>query len=414
MKILYLTQVFEVGSDSGSERHFFFCKYLARRGHSAAAITSNVDYKKASVRIPGSKGTVTRHIDGVDVHYVYSYPHFRGSLFRRFIYFVTYFFSSIAQIFRIDKPDVVYAVSTPLTVGLLGYVLSRLRGIPFVFEVTDVWPDAAVACGIIKNRAVIRLAKWLEMFCYRKAAHIVALTQGIGENILAKGVPPQKVSVITNGVDFSLFGLADEPTSRTRIREEQGYADRFVAMYMGAHGAYNALDTIIDAAIALKDEPRFLFVLVGDGDAKAPLKKRVAEHGLTNVRFISPIPRTDSPAVLSSADAFLLPNRKGEFFTGNLPNKLFDFLAAARPIVVAGSGETAAAIERAGCGIVVDAEDGRAMAAALRQLADSSEEDRIKLGQAGKKYVTDHYDREVLSRKFLDIVQDAAALKKAA
>jgi len=109
-----------------------------------------------------------------------------------------------------------------------------------------------------------------------------------------------------------------------------------------------------------------------------------------------------------------LPNRKGEFFTGNLPNKLFDFLAAARPIVVAGSGETAAAIERAGCGLIVDAEDGKAMAAALRQLADLPEEDRINLGQAGKKYVTEHYDREVLSGRFLSIVQEAAALKKAA
>jgi glycosyltransferase involved in cell wall biosynthesis len=412
MKILYLTPVFEVGSDSGSERHFFFCKYLARHGHSVAAITSNVDYKKASVRIPGSKGTVTRRIDGIDIHYVYSYPHFRGSLFRRFIYFVTYFFSSIAQIFRIDKPDVIYAVSTPLTVGLLGYVLSRIRGIPFVFEVTDVWPDAAVVCGIIKNRAIIQVAKWLEAFCYGKAAHIVALTQGIRENILKKGVPAEKVSVITNGVDFSLFSLNNERPTREQLRDEQGYSDRFVAMYMGAHGAYNALDTIVDAAVALKDDQRFLFVLVGDGDAKEPLQNRVRTHGLTNVRFIAPIARSESPALLDLADAFLLPNRKGEFFSANLPNKLFDFLASAKPIIVAGSGETAAVINGAGCGRVVEAEDGAAVAAALRELAQLLDDARGQMGQAGKAYVTEHYDREVLSQNFLQIIQNAVCLKK--
>jgi glycosyltransferase involved in cell wall biosynthesis len=178
-------------------------------------------------------------------------------------------------------------------------------------------------------------------------------------------------------------------------------------MYMGAHGAYNALDTIIDAAIALKEEPRFQFVLIGDGDAKGPLQERVMNHGLTNVLFISPIARTESPALLNSADVFLLPNRKGEFFSGNLPNKLFDFLASDKPIIVAGSGETAAVINSAGCGRVVDAEDGIAMAAAMRELEKLPDDARAKIGQAGKMYVTEHYDRETLSRKFLNIIQNA-------
>lgn len=410
MNVLYLTQVFEVGTDPGSERHFFFCRYLTRLGHSACAITSNVDYKKACVRIPGGNGTVMRHIQGVEVRYVYSYSKFRGSFYRRLIYFVTYFFSSLLESMRVNKPDVIYAVSTPLTVGLLGFIVSRIRGIPFVFEVTDVWPDAAVACNVIKNRFIIRLARSIESFCYRKAAHIIALTYGIRDNIIAKGVPADKVSVITNGVDFSLFLRHQAPvTSHSFEASMHAEPNPFIVMYMGAHGAYNALDTIIDAAIALKDELRVRFVLIGDGDAKAALQKRVITAGIQNVEFCEPVPRIEAPQILATADVFLLPNRKGGFFSGNLPNKLFDYLASARPVIVAGDGETAKVVERAGCGVVVGAEEGAAMAIAIQRMVDEPYEVRQAMGNSGKNYVMEHYDREKLSSEFLQILQRSTA-----
>lgn len=410
MNVLYLTQVFEVGTDPGSERHFFFCRYLTRLGHSACAITSNVDYKKACVRIPGGNGTVTRNIQGVEIRYVYSYSKFRGSFFRRLIYFMTYFLSSLLESMKVKKPDVIYAVSTPLTVGLLGFIVSRIRGIPFVFEVTDIWPDAAIACNVIKNRFIIRLARSIESFCYRKAAHIVALTYGIRDNIVAKGVPADKVSVITNGVDFSLFLKYRAPlTSNSYEVSTLAVSDPFVIMYMGAHGAYNALDTIIDAAIALKDDLRVRFILIGDGDAKAALQNRVITAGIENVEFGEPVPRMEAPQILATADLFLLPNRKGDFFSGNLPNKLFDYLASARPVIVAGDGETAKVVERAGCGFVVGAEDGGAMAIAIRRMVDEPYEVRQAMGNSGHNYVMEHYDREKLSLEFLQILQRESA-----
>lgn len=412
MKILYLCQVFEVGSDAGSERHFFFCKYAVNSGHHATAVTSNVDYKNACVKIQGESGTVTRSVAGVNIHYVYSYANFRGSFLKRFYYYLTYFFSTIAQSFRVKQVDVIYAVSTPLTVGFLGYVISRLRGIPFVFEVTDVWPDAPVACGVVKNKMLIGLAHWLEMLCYRKSAHIVGLTRGIADNIIAKGIAPEKVSIITNGVDFALFNAEQNDLTRSEVRDKYAFGDKFVAMYMGAHGAYNALDTIIDVAAILKDDPSFLFVFVGDGDIKPRLQQRADELGLTNVLFLRPIPRNESASLLSAADAFLLPNRKGEFFTGNLPNKLFDFLASARPVIVAGAGETPELVMAAGCGRVGDAEDSRAMAAALMEVAGLPVEARIAMGENGRKYVLEHYDRNKLSERFLQITTGAVALMK--
>jgi len=404
MNILYLCQVFEVGTDAGSERHFFFCKYAVNEGHNVTAVTSNVDYKNACVKIREHSGTIRRNIEGVDIYYVYSYANFRGSFLKRFFYYLTYFVSTVVQSVKLKKVDVIYAVSTPLTVGILGYIISKLRGIPFVFEVTDVWPDAPVACGVVKNKALIRLAHWAEMFCYNKAVHVVGLTRGICDNIIAKGIDSDKVSLITNGVDFTLFHSAENDRNRKEIRSKYGFGDRFVAMYMGAHGAYNSLGTIIDAAIDLKNDPRFLFVFVGDGDEKSKLQKKVAENGLLNVLFLNPVPRVKSVSLLSSADCFLLPNRKGIFFEGNLPNKLFDFLASARPVVVAGAGETAELVMAAKCGAVVSAEDGQAMADALVALEKLPVEERISMGVRGYNYVLEHYDRKKLSARFLEIL----------
>jgi glycosyltransferase involved in cell wall biosynthesis len=405
MNILYLCQVFEVGKDAGSERHFFFCKHAVAKGHRATAITSNVDYKNARVKMEGESGTVSRTVEGVDVHYVYSYANFRGSFLKRFYYYLTYFFASILQSFKVAKPDVVYAVSTPLTVGLLGYIISRLRGVPFVFEVTDVWPDAPVACGVVKNKQLIWAAHWLEMFCYRKAAHIVGLTRGICDNIIGKGFDSSKVSLITNGVDFSLFHDRLDEGERESVRSKYGFGDKFVAMYMGAHGAYNSLTTIIETAAHLKGDDRFLFVMVGDGDEKSKLQQMTNDLGLQNVRFLAPIPRLESAALLSTADAFLLPNRKGEFFTGNLPNKLFDFLASARPVVVAGAGETPELVMAAGSGMVGAAEDSRAMADALLYFASMPADMRRAVGEKGRNYVLENYDRIKLSDTFLEILK---------
>jgi len=405
MNILYLCQLFETGKDAGSERHFYFAKYSVRKGHHVTAITSNVDYKNAKMKYIGNKGTITQSIEGVDIHYVYSYANFRGSFIKRFYYYLTYFFSSILQAFRISKPDAVYAVSTPLTVGLLGYIISRLRGVPFVFEVTDLWPEAAVACGVVRNKGLITLANWLAMLCYRKSAHVVGLGHRTCDAIIAKGIEEHKVSLITNGVDLSLFKNSElNDQKRLEIRIRYDFGDRIVVMYMGAMGVYNALDTIIDVALILSNDTQFLFVFIGDGDEKSRLQRRVADDHLVNVIFLPPMPRVESPGMLSAADIFVLPNRKGDFFTGNLPNKLFDFLASAKPVVVAGAGETPQLVMAAGAGKCGPAEDSQAIANSLIELAQMPIEERTAMGQRGRDYVFAHYDRNKLSERFLEIL----------
>jgi glycosyltransferase involved in cell wall biosynthesis len=407
MKLLYLTQVFEIEEDTGSDRHSYFCRYAAREhGWRVVAITSNVDYKRAMPRYP-RRWFVEREYDGITIHYVYSFAGIRGSFLKRFWYYVTYFAATVLDALRIRRPDVIYAVSTPLSVGFLGFVLSRLWRRPYVFEVTDLWPDALLALGVAKKGPALLIARWMERTCYRGASRIVALTEGIREGIVAKGIAAEKVTLITNGFDPDLFRSVDAD-AREKIRKSIGLAtDELCCMYLGAHGLYNALPTIIEAAEALRDRPDISFVLLGDGDAKAGLKRMAHERDLKNVRFLDPLPRRQAIDFLTAADVLLIPNRAGEFFRMNLPNKLFDFLATGHPIVVAGEGETAEVVRRAACGIIVPAEDSLAMSRAIVELLEIGEGGRLALGERGRDYAMKYYTRDGLAERFVQCVTSA-------
>ena len=401
MKIVYLTQVFERENDFGSDRHHFHCRKLVELGHEVVVLTSNIDYKTGKPKhASASRAPVRVDHQGLRIYYVYSPGAFHGSVSRRILYFVSYLFFSLELGKQIGRADLVYAVSTPLTVGLLGHRLSRRLRAGFVFEVTDVWPDVHVHMGFLRNRCLILLLRKMEMFCYRKARMIVALSEGIRENIQSKldRRQKEKVVLVSNGVDPGLFVMDETSLARAQdIRKTHAWQERFVCLYLGAHGKYNALDTIIQAAALCRQDPSVLFVLVGDGEEKGRLQAAAANLAISQIAFLAPVPRRLAPFYLQAADAFLLPNIKGDYYRMNLQNKFFDYLASARPIVFAGCGESAAIIERSACGIVVPAEDGAAMAGAIVSLKQRPAAEREHMGQRGREFVLEHFDRRALA-----------------
>ena len=411
MKLVYLTQVFETENDFGSDRHYFHCKKLAEKGHEVVVVTSNIDYKTGKPK-HAAKGFGPVMIDhqGLRIYYVYSKGDFHGSIFNRIAYFISYLFFALKLQRQIGRADIVYAVSTPLTVGLLGYRLSRLLRAGFIFEVTDVWPDVHMQMGFLRNRFLITLLKNMEMFCYKKARVIVALSEGIKENIQAKlKKQKEKIVLVSNGVDPALFVLDGRSLAKAEgIRRSHGWPERFVCLYLGAHGRYNSLDTIIAAAALCQTDLSVLFVLVGAGEEKDRLQAAAAGMGLANVVFLPPVERQQAPFYFQAADAFLLPNIKGDYFRMNLQNKFFDFLASARPIVFAGCGESAAIIEKCSCGAVVAAEDGAAMARAVLDLKKMPEAERAQMGRRGREFVLANYDRHALAEKWIDFLQAEA------
>lgn len=411
MKLVYLTQVFETENDFGSDRHYFHCKKMLAKGHDVEVVTSNINYKTGQPKYM-SKGFAPVIIDhqGMRIYYVYSKGNFHGSSFKRVAYFISYLFFSLKLAREIGRADIVYAVSTPLTVGLLGYRLSRLLSAGFIFEVTDVWPDVHMQMGFLRNRFLITLLKKMELFCYKRARAIVALSEGIKKNIQAKiDSEKEKVVLVSNGVDPDLFALDENSLARAeKVRGSQNWQDRFVCMYLGAHGKYNSLDTIIETAALCRPDQSLLFVLVGAGEEKGRLQAATVGMGLANVVFLPPIERQQAPFYLQAADAFLLPNLKGDYFRMNLQNKFFDFLASARPIVFAGCGESAAIIEKCSCGVVVPAEDGAAMARTIVDLKNLPEEERAQMGRRGRDFVLENFNRHALAEKWIGLLQAEA------
>jgi glycosyltransferase involved in cell wall biosynthesis len=409
LKVVYLTQVFELEDDFGSDRHSYFCRKLVEAGHEVVAITSNVNYKTSQLKHKqrGFRPIRIRH-KGMDIYYVFSTPRFQRNFPKRILYFLTFFVSAFGLRKKIKGAGVIYAVSTPLTVGFLGYLLSLLSGSRFILEVTDVWPDVHIAMGFLRNKALIRILRRLELFCYAKADSIVALTRGIQRNIQSKTRPKEKVILITNGVDQTLFN--PNPGWEAEIHDLKNRWNpkgKFVALYLGAHGLYNSLQDIVEAAPFLREDPEIQLVLIGDGDEKVRLLARAEALGLDNISFIPPIPRRQAPLYLRLADVFLLTNLKGEFFDLNLPNKLFDYLASARPVILAGAGESADLIRESHSGKIIEPQNPSALASAIREVKAMPAKTRETMGKDGRTYVLAHYERDALSRTFLALIEEA-------
>jgi glycosyltransferase involved in cell wall biosynthesis len=308
--------------------------------------------------------------------------------------------------------DIVFATAPSPFVGVAGYVLSRLKRVPFVFEVRDLWPETAVVMGALRNPIVIKLAMWLSRFLYRRAERVIALTEGIKRGIMQVGdIPASKIVFVPNGADDELYATLSGERAR-QIRQEYGWDDRFVALYAGTLARTDGLEAIIHAAAALAGYKDFLMVFLGDGEMEPRLKALAGELGLSNVIFIPAQPLRRVPDFITAADVCLVPTKNHDFFRMTLHNKLFDYMAGARPIIATvPPGEAQALVERAGAGLAIPPEDKISLAAALLELRGDPEA-RRRYGQSGRRYVMEHYLRSQLAMRLVSVLDDILLKKR--
>jgi colanic acid biosynthesis glycosyl transferase WcaI len=293
------------------------------------------------------------------------------------------------------KPDVVLAMSPPLTLGPAGWAIARTRGIPFVFNIQDVFPDVAIELGHIKGERVITAARWLERTTYRHADAVTVLSEDLADNVRAKiagakiagsqttsTAEAARVHVIPNFVDTDWIRPAPRENA---YREQYGLTGKRVVMYAGNVGLSQALNLLLDAAVDLADEPDVAFVINGGGAARAELERRA--RGLPTVRFVDMQPKARLPEVLAAGDVHIVPLKKGLAWS-SVPSKLYSILAAGRPIVASidAGTEVARTVERAGAGLAVPPEDPEAFTKAVRRLLDA-EADRDEMGASGRRFV---------------------------
>lgn len=307
----------------------------------------------------------------------------------------------------VRRPDVIVASSPTFFSVLSAWALSRLWRRPFVFEVRDLWPAIFTELGVLTNPRIIRALTGMEEWLYRAAGHVVTVTDGFRDDLVRRGIAPEKVTTITNGVDLSRWTPAGDAV-RAAGRRELGADGRFLVLYIGAHGISQALSRVLDAAARLRDDPEIRFALVGEGAEKEQLVAKAKTMGLENVAFFDPVDKDGVARCLAAADLCLVPLRDVPLFTTFIPSKMFEIMGCGRPILGSVAGEAARILERSGAAAVVPPEDDEAMAAAISAVkADPVR--RARMADAGVRFAAEHYDRRRLAHRYLEVLEATVA-----
>ncbi|NJC26125.1 glycosyltransferase family 4 protein [Neolewinella antarctica] len=415
MNILLIHQYFLEKDDGGGSRMNEMTRVWEEKGHTTTVLAGMVHYATGVKRdrYKGKFTVIDPHGPGTTVIRSHVSEAYNVNFLGRLWAYFSFVFSSIyAGLFKTEgKFDVILVTSPPLFVGITAYLLSRLKGIPFVFEVRDLWPESAIDTGVLQNKLIINLAFWFENFVYRNATLINVLTPAFRDKLInEKGVAPEKVVFIPNAADFTLSDPLLATFDRDAFRQRHGWADKTVATYVGAHGVANHLIQVVEAAELLSDRPDIHFVLIGGGMRKEDLKAAVTGRGLTNVEFVDSVPKSVVFEYILASDYGMSVLKKVDTFKTIYSNKTFDYMATKRPVLLAIDGVSRELVETADCGFYIEPEDPVDFARVLRHAADLSPEEHARLGENGYRYAKAHFDRDVLAERYLGHLRRAAAL----
>jgi glycosyltransferase involved in cell wall biosynthesis len=335
-------------------------------------------------------------LDGIRVLRCWLYAVANRGVRRRGLDHLSFMLTSVAfGLPRLGAVDVVIASSPTLFSAVSAWLMARLRRVPFVLEVRDLWPEAIVGLGLMRPGPAVRGLELLALFLYRQAARIVVVTEGFRDHLVHQGVAPEKVEVIPNGADTRLFSPATDGAA-TRADGP------FTVAYIGSHGLSHGLGAVLDAAAA---QPDVTYLLVGDGADRDRLVAERDRRHLSNVVMRPSVGKADVPGLYAAADVCLVPLRDVPVFDAFVPSKLFEMLAAGRPIIGAVRGEARHILQRSGGALLVDPERGDQLAAAVERLR-ADPDLRAALARSGRAFAEQHYDRDALAERYLDVLRD--------
>lgn len=404
MRVLLLTQYFAPEIGATQNRMAAFAAALAAAGHDVEVLTEVPNHPSGVVPPAYRAKWIYRETgDGFRVTRVWVMTAVRKTFATRATFYLSFLLMVLAAAAaRRRRYDVVVATTPPLTVALAGLLLSRLKRIPFVADVRDLWPEAAAALGELSNPVLYRLALRIERAVYRGAAAITATTQPFCDHITRSGARPGAVTLVPNGTQPDVFA-PDEQAGRD-LRKRYGFEPAFVVGYVGLHGIAQGLDVLLDAAALSRD---VAFVLVGEGPRKRALTIAAACRKLDNVHFLPEVPVSEVRGILSAADVLIVPLAPDPVFSAFVPSKLFDAMAASRPIILMVDGQAREILDAAHAGVFVPPGNAAALSEAIARLR-GDEALRRQMGESGRRYVIAHYDRARQASQFASIVAAAA------
>jgi glycosyltransferase involved in cell wall biosynthesis len=405
MHVLYFHQHFTTPDGSSGTRSYQLSKQLLASGHRVTMVCGAAALSKSGLSGPfltGRRQGVVDCIRVIELELPYSnYDSFR----KRFWTFARFAMRSVMLALTLDY-DVVFATSTPLTAALPGIAARWFRRKPFVFEVRDLWPELPRAMGVLRNPLLLLLMDWLEFVAYRSANSCVALSPGIKQGILRRGVPATRVVLAPNGCDLDLFA----PDTAQPLPQIAGLPpDAFVATFTGAHGEANGLGAVLDAAAELSRRGRkdIFIVLIGDGKEKPGLMARARDEKLGNCIFVDPMPKKLLAQFLcrrANVGLMILANVPA-FYYGTSPNKFFDYLASSLPVLVNYPGWIAEMVAAEDVGVVVPPQDPKAFAEALMRMADTRPA-TAEMGPRGHDFAEREFLQTALAQRCVSLIEN--------
>jgi glycosyltransferase involved in cell wall biosynthesis len=402
MKVIYFHQHFSTPKGSAGIRSYEMARRLLARGHQVTMVCGSYGSGETGLTEPFKRGRRRGTVDGIDIiEFDLAYSNFDGFL-KRAGTFVKFALRSIG-LAMIERYDVLFATTTPLTAGIPGIAARWLRGKPFVFEVRDLWPELPRAMGVIRTPLLLWAMGVLEWASYRSAHRLVGLSPGIVDGIAHLGVPHERIASVPNGCDLDIFSTPVEPWRPAEVRETD-----LMAVFAGTHGMANGLDAILDAAGELKRRGRddIKLVLIGQGKLKAGLQARAERECLSNVVFHDPVNKGRLAGLMAATDVGLqvLANVPA-FYYGTSPNKFFDYIAAGVAVLNNYPGWLAEMIEEHQCGFAIPPDNPAAFADALEKAAADRSALKV-MGQRGLALARVKFARHELADKWVDWVTE--------
>ena len=405
MKIVLFHQYFLGKNDPGGSRWNEFTNFFSKKENiQVDVLAGNIHYATGK-QVGDSVWSNKEMIDtNVTLYRTWTYSGYNSNFIGRIIGYLSYTFSSLIKSIRLKKPDVIVITSPSIFVGISAILLSKLKRVPFILEVRDLWPESAVATGVLNNKVLLNILYWLEYKLYKHSKKIVVLTPAFKENIENR-FPEfiNKIDIITNGADFSIM---NQNNRSNEIRSKYGWEDKTVFAYFGAHGVANDLLQVVEVANKLKENNNILFVLIGDGMQKKMLQDKVSEYSLDNLQFIDSVPKNEVVDYIHAVDICMAILKKTDTFKTVYPNKVFDYMSCKKPVLITIDGITKELIETANCGLYSEPGNLNEFKNTVEKYINMPKSKLEDFGENGYSYVKEHFDREKLAIKYIKVIRE--------
>lgn len=408
MHILFLSDNFPPEVNAPASRTFEHCREWVKAGHRVTVITGVPNFPKGEV-FGGYHNCLwqAEEMSGIRVIRVWTYVTANEGFLKRILDYLSFMLSAFLAALFMRRVDIIIGTSPQFFTAVAAFMASLVKRRPWVFELRDIWPESIRTVGAMRSSRMLDLLEMLELFLYRRANAVVAVTHAFRDNLIARGIDGKKIHVVTNGVDTSRFAPREKDPG---LVVELGLQGKFVAGYIGTHGMAHALETILNAADKIRAEPdgdRFRFLFLGDGSSKAALIAFAVEAELDNVIFVDTVPKNEVVRYWSLLDASIIHLRRTPLFETVIPSKLFECMGMGIPVLHGVRGESAMIATHEQVGLTFEPEDVDDLCRSLLQLASDAE--YLEVARRNGPIAARKYDRRILAENMLSILKEVAS-----